>query len=144
MNVIFSIEVGLDPTISGANYRCEENYASAAGPFQIKTETYGDITNNCEAEYMPDDLTGCKTKETQLSRCITEDAAILAMRALLYSGGRWVFTPNQCTDREFRIANMSELYTAVCNYGEGDTIPPHLGNKTYCEYVFDTLGWTKP
>ncbi len=144
MNVIFTIEVGNDPTISGANYRCEENSATAAGPFQIKTETYGDITNNCEEEYMPDDLTGCKTKETQLSRCITEDAAVLAIRAMLYSAGRWVHTPNQCTDREFRIANMSELYTAVCNYGEGDTILPHLGNKTYCEYVFDTLGWTKP
>lgn len=147
MNVIFTIEVGNDNTLNpelGGSYVCEENSAGAAGPFQIKTETYGDITNNCQEEYMPDDLTGCKTKETQLSRCITEDAAILAIRAMLYSAGRWVHTPNQCTNREFRIANMSELYTAVCNYGEGDTILPHLGNKTYCEYVFDTLGWTKP
>lgn len=146
MNVIFDIEVRNDNTLNpalGGSYVCEENSASAAGPFQIKTETYGDITNECSSEYMQDDLSICKTEETQLSRCITEDATELAMRALLYSSGRWVYTPNQCTNRENKIGTMGELYTAVCNYGEGDTILPHLDNKTYCEYVFDKLGWPK-
>ena len=147
MNVIFDIEVRNDATLNpalGGSYVCEENSASAAGPFQIKTETYGDITNECEDEFMEDDLSVCKTKESQLSRCVTEDAVELAMRALLYSSGRWVYTPNQCTNRENKIGTMAELYTAVCNYGEGNTILPHLNNKTYCEYVFDTLGWPKP
>lgn len=148
LHEIFTIEVENDITMNpdkGGTYYCQENEAGAAGPFQIKTETYGDITNECDTEYMEDDLSGCKTKETQLSRCITEDAAILAARAILYNGGYWVFTPKQCTNREATIPDYAKLYEAVCNYGEGMCNPlDHLEGQTYCEYVFNQIGLPIP
>jgi|GEM_PF-6401683 len=148
LHVIFDIEVRNDNTINpelGGTYVCEENSATAAGPFQIKTETYGLVTNQCSSEYIADDLSGCKTEDTQLSRCITEDAAKLAARAILFSGGYWVYTPNQCTNREATIPDYNALYEAVCNYGEGMCNPlDHLEGQTYCEYVFNQAGLPIP
>lgn len=148
LHVIFQIEVENDITMNpdkGGTYYCQENEAGAAGPFQIKTATYGDVTNECESEYMSDDLSGCKSKETQMSRCLTEDAAMLAARTLLYSGGRWVYTPGQCTNRENAITSYEELFKAVCNYGTGMCVPQsHLEGRTYCEDVFIKVGLPIP
>lgn len=142
LKVIFNMEMGLDTEHNGANYACEDNGSSAFGPFQIKSETYEDVTNNCSGEFIEDDIKQCN--DEGLSRCQVEDAAELAARVLLLSGGRWVYTPNTCENREVKLSSMSELYTAVCNYGEGDTLLPHLGNKTYCQYAFEQLGWSIP
>jgi len=145
LNVIFDIEIRNDPAWSGANYRCAERPDStAAGPFQIKTETYRIITNQCQGEYIPDDVKNCTADG--LSRCDVFDAAELAMRALLFSAGRWIYTPHQCGDnRAVNIPSLSELFTAVCNFGTGVGVPmENLGGKTYCEYVFDAVGLPKP
>lgn len=142
LKIIFDMEMGLDTEHNGANYACEDNGSSAFGPFQIKSETYEDVTNNCSGEFIEDDIKQCN--DEGLSRCMVEDAAELAARVLLLSGGRWVYTPNTCENREVKLSSMSELYTAVCNYGEGDTLLPHLGNKTYCQYAFEQLGWSIP
>ena len=142
LKVIFDMEMGNDPDHNGANYACEDNGYSAFGPFQIKTETYADVTNNCKGEYISDDIKQCN--DDGLSRCMVEDAAELAARVLLISGGRWEYTPGKCEGREHKLSSMSELYTAVCNYGEGDKLLAHLGNKTYCQYAFEQLGWAIP
>ncbi len=147
LNVIFDIEVRNDNTLNpdlGGTWSCQENSATAAGPFQIKTGTYKSITNNCTNEYINDDIKNCTAPG--LSRCDVFDAAELAVRALLFSAGRWVYTPNQCgNNRAVKISSLSELYTAVCNFGTGVGVPmPNLGGKTYCEYVFDAVGLPKP
>ena len=142
LKVIFDMEMGNDPDHNGANYKCEDNGYTAYGPFQIKTETYADVTNDCKGEYIKDDIKQCN--DEGLSRCMVEDAAELAARVLLISGGRWEYTPGKCEGREHKLSSMSELYTAVCNYGEGDKLLAHLGNKTYCQYAFEQLGWPVP
>lgn len=135
MNEIFNIEIRNDPEWSGANYRCERRSdSSAAGPFQIIDESYSIVA--CSEEELSDDLSGCKTKEQQLSRCITEDATEMAMRVILNF--------SDCNSAG-SLTTTGDLYRRVCEYGTGVCVPlPHLGNKTYCEHVFDVAGIAKP
>ena len=136
MNEIFNIEVRYDNTMNpdlGGEYNCEENEAGAAGPFQIKLESK-DLTM-CTEEQMDDDLTACKTSEKQLSRCITEDAAEIAMRIILNF--------STCSNVD-TLDTTQELYNRVCGYyGSCDPLP-HLDNKSYCEDIFDAAGIPKP
>lgn len=130
MKTIHFIETGFQ----GSAYTCVENAAGAAGPFQIKPESRDLVS--CENEQMSDDISACKTSEEQLSRCVTEDAAELAMRIILNF--------STCTNVD-TLDTTAELYERVCGYGTGVGVPvPHLNNKTYCEHVFDEAGLPKP
>lgn len=137
MNEIFNIEIRNDPEWSEANYRCaHRSDSTAAGPFQIIDETYHRVA--CDSnpkEDMQDDLNQC-AEEKQLSRCITEDAAELAMRVLLHY--------SDCKNVG-KIGTTAELYESLCNYGTGVGVPQeHLDGKTYCEWIFDVVGIPKP
>ena len=134
MKMIFTLESA--DWINGLqDYQCVEHASTAAGPFAIKTGTYRLVTNNCPNEYDTRDLAACG--KGTLSRCEVKDAAELAVRALLFSGGSWTYTPGQCDNRASKIITDAELYRAVCNYGEGVT-------STYCKVIYDLLGWPIP
>ncbi len=138
MHEIFEIEVGRDNLINpdinpDIQYACTENEAGAAGPFQIKKDS-ADLTV-CSDEYMDDDLGACKTNEKQLSRCMTEDAAEIAMRIILN------FSDCNSVDT---LETTQQLYDRVCGYYGSCEPLPHLDNKSYCEDVFDAAGIPKP
>ena len=128
------------------DYQCVEHPTStAAGPFAITTGTYRLVTNNCPNEYNTRDLSACN--DGTLSRCDVKDAAELAVRALLFSGSRWTYTPGQCDNRASKIPTDAALYKAVCNYGEGETNLADLGlnyEGTYCHRIYTLLGWPIP
>ncbi|GEM_PF-7046724 len=129
-------------------YVCEENSVGAAGPFQIKQSSYKLVTNSCASEYSSTDLGECHPKIGTLSRCNVYDAAEIAVRVLLFSGGAWIYTPGMCdAKRATEISTDAKLYEAVCNYGEGTTNLSDLGlsvSGTYCSFIYNNLGWQIP
>jgi len=146
MKEIYAIE-GKIAVDSGDADWCTPNEVTATGPFQIKHETYKIVTNACPEEWQDDGLDQCDNDI--LNRCDPYDAADLAIRTILFSGGAWRYGDGlhcggSIPERSASIVNYADLYKAVCNYGEGDKLLPHLGNVTYCQYIFERMGWKIP
>jgi hypothetical protein len=129
--------------VENGQYNCTMN-PIASGPFQIKDETYRIVTNACADEYMQPGLDQCDNDI--LNRCDPEDAAELAVRILLFSGGAWQYGDDRFCggtndQRSGRITDAETLYKAICGFGTGDEPIARFDGRNYCQEVFYQMGW---
>jgi len=156
LEFLFSVyEIESLPYFTGRQeYVCQENSDTAAGPFQIIKSTYNLLT--CDTERMANDISVCKADSGKLSRCDIENNVELAARVILFSAGKWLYGPGNCSaTNPISPTDKATIYKAANNYYGSCTpdaytspyrlqIPrPNSERPNYGDIVLEKMGLIK-
>ncbi|MEK7064029.1 MAG: hypothetical protein AAB973_00265 [Patescibacteria group bacterium] len=156
LQFLFAVyEIESFPYFTGAQpYVCQENPVTAAGPFQIVKNTYDLLT--CESERLGNDLAVCSSSSGKLSRCDVDNSVELAARVILFSAGKWIYGPGNCSATgSISSTDKATIYKAANNY-YGSCQPdagtsayklqiprPNSGRPNYGDIVLEKMGLIK-